>query len=252
MSPERLGADGRGQPSAQDTGTSVGADALAVQFAELARSLQKQSDPESTLRDIVRAAVELIPGVDEGSISVVMGRRNVMSQVPSAELPRVVDALQEETGQGPCLDAAFEEETVRVSDMRTEQRWPQFAARAAAAGAGGMLSLQLYVEGDNLGALNLYSRRAGVLDDESEHVARLFAAHAGVAYAAARREADLENALKTREVIGQAQGILIERHRLTAEQAFSLLVAASQRRNVKLREIAEDLVHSGGLDAGRP
>lgn len=242
---------GKGQPSVQDTGTSVGQDVLAVQFADLARSLQQQTDPEATLRDVVRAAVRLIPGVDEGSISVVLARRNVMSQAPSAELPRVVDALQESTGQGPCLDAVFEQQTVRVSTMRTEQRWPLFAARAAAAGAEGMLSLQLYVEGDNLGALNLYSRRAGALDDESEHVGRLFAAHAAVAYASARIEADLDQALLTREMIGQAQGILIERHKITGEQAFELLVAASQSRNVKLRELAEDLVHSGVLDEGR-
>lgn len=207
-----------------------------------------QSDPEATLRDVVRAAVQLIPGVDEGSISVVIARRTVMSQVPSAELPLVVDALQEETGQGPCLDAVYEQQTVRVSDMHTEQRWPLFAARAAAAGAGGMLSLQLYVEGENLGAMNLYSRRAGVLNDESEHVGRLFAAHAGVAYAAARKEADLDQALQTRELIGQAQGILIERHKMTGQQAFALLVAASQRRNVKVRDLAEELVRSGALE----
>jgi transcriptional regulator with GAF, ATPase, and Fis domain len=223
---------------------------LAVQFAELARSLQKQTDPEATLRDIVRSAVKLVPGVDEGSISVVMGRKNVMSQAPSAELPRVVDALQEETEQGPCLDAVYEQETVRVSDMSTERRWPLFAARAAAAGARGMLSLQLFVEGDNLGALNLYSRRPGTLDDASEHVGRLFAAHAAVAFAAARKEADLDQALATSRTIGQAQGILMERHKLTGEQAFALLVAASQRRNVKIRDLADGLVRSGVLDEG--
>lgn len=248
MRPEHLPADGRGRPSSQDTGTAVGRDALAVQFAELARSLHRQSDPDATLRDVVRAAVELIPGVEEGSISMVLDRRHVVSQAPSGELPRVVDALQEETGQGPCLDAVYEQQTVRVSDMRTEQRWPLFATRAAAAGAGAMLSFQLYVEGDNLGALNLYARQAGTLDDESEHVGRLFAAHAAVAYSAARTQANLDQALETREMIGQAQGVLIERHKITGPQAFALLVAASQRRNVKLRDIAEDLVRSGTLD----
>jgi len=103
----------------------------------------------------------------------------------------VVDALQEETGQGPCLDEAYEQETVRVSDMAAEQRWPLFVGRAADAGAGGMLSFQLYVEGDDLGALNLYSHRAGVFDDEAGHVEPLFAAHAAVAYAGARTRADL-------------------------------------------------------------
>ena len=91
-----------------------------------------------------------------------------------------------------------------------------------------------------------------MLDDESEHVGRLFAAHAAVACAAARTESDLDQALVTRELIGQAQGILIERHRLTGGQAFALLVGASQHRNVKLRDLAEDLVRSGVLDTGLP
>ena len=80
--------------------------------------------------------MQLIPGAEEGSISVVTDRTNVGSQAPSSDLPRRVDALQAETGQGPCLDAAFTHRTVRVSDMSTEQRWPEFARRASEAAAG--------------------------------------------------------------------------------------------------------------------
>lgn len=180
---------GRGRPSAQDTGTSVGLDALAVQLGELARSFQQHDDPHRTLVDIVQAAVELIPGCDEGSISIVRARRHVTSEAASSDLPRIVDKLQEQTGQGPCLQAVYQQETVRVADMATEQRWPQFAAKALEAGAAGMLSFQLYVEGDNLGALNLFSRQAGVFGDESEHVGLLFAAHAAIAYSAAHQKA---------------------------------------------------------------
>lgn len=207
MSQDNGPAGGRSGRSSQDTGTSLGHDVLAVQFSELARSLQHQADPEATLREVVRAAVELIPGVDEGSISVVLGRRSVMSEAASAELPQVVDAIQEQTGQGPCLDAVYEHQTVRVADMATEQRWPLFASRAFQAGAGGMLSFQLYVQGDDLGVLNLYSRRAGAFTDESEHVGSMFAAHAAVAYAAARTKAGLGRAVATHQLAGQAQGI---------------------------------------------
>ncbi len=251
MRQEQVGPGERGRPSSHDTGTSAGQDALAVQFSELARSLQQQLDPEAMLRGVVAAAVELIPGVDEGSISVVLGRRKVMSEAASGELPRMVDALQEQTGQGPCLDAAYHQETVRVSDMAAEQRWPLFASRAAAAGAGGMLSFQLYVEGDNLGVLNLYSRQAGMFDDESEHVGLLFAAHAAIAYSGARTKADLGRAVATRQLIGQAQGMLMERHKITGDQAFALLVAASQRTNIRLRELAEQLVASGEFTVDR-
>jgi len=238
---------GRGEPSAQDTGGSDGEDELAVLLSEFARSAQQQGDPDSTLTEIVRAAVALVPGCDEGSISVVLGRRKVVSQAASGRLPEVVDALQMRLGEGPCLDAAYEQETVRVVDMAAETRWPVFAREASDAGAGGMLSFQLYVEDDNLGALNLFSYRAGAFTDESEHVGLLFAAHAAVAYAAARQKAKLTRTVATRQLIGQAQGIVMERHRLTADQAFSLLVRASQHTNTKLRDIAEHLVLSGEL-----
>jgi len=99
--------------------------------------------------------------------------------------------------------------------------------------------------------LNLYSRQAGMFDDESEHVGLLFAAHAAIAYSGARTKADLGRAVATRQLIGQAQGILMERHKITGDQAFALLVAASQRTNIRLRELAEQLVASGEFTADR-
>jgi len=240
--------DSRGEPSSLDRGSADGQDELASQFCEFARTVQQLEDPHQTLIEVVRAAVELVPGCDEGSISVVLGRRKVTSEAASGDLPSVVDALQEGLGEGPCLDAAYEHETVRVPDLANEQRWPRFSAAAVEAGALGMLSCQLYVEGDNLGALNLFSRRAFAFDDESEHVALLFSGHAAVAYAAAQQRAKLTRSVVTRQLIGQAQGILMERHKVTAEQAFSMLVRVSQHRNDKLRDVAEQLALSGHLD----
>jgi hypothetical protein len=240
--------DSWGRPSAYDTGTSQGQDELAVQLSHLARALQEQQDPHGTLMEIVRAAVDLVPGCDEGSISVVLGRRRVHSEAASGALPKVVDTLQEGLGEGPCLDAAYEHETVRVPDMATERRWPRFSAAAAQHGALGMMSFQLYVSGDNLGALNLFARKAFAFDDESEHIGLMFAAHAAVAYSAAQQKAGLARKVVTRQVIGQAQGILMERHKVTPEQAFAMLVRVSQHRNDRLRHVAERLVHSGDLD----
>jgi GAF domain-containing protein len=241
----------RGGPSEGALGTFDGQDELAVAFAAFARLVQQQDDPGSTLVEIVRAAVELVPGCTDGSISVVLGHQSVSSQAASSELPALVDAIQMSTGQGPCLDAAYLHETVRVPDMATETRWPLFAARALEAGAAGMLACQLYVEGDNLGALNLFTRTAGGLDEESEHVALMFAAHAAVAYAAAQERDASARTVATRQLIGRAEGILMERHKVTAEQAFAMLVRVSQHRNTKLRDIAERLVHSGRLDEPR-
>jgi hypothetical protein len=131
--------------------------------------------------------------------------------------------------------------------MRTETRWPRFAQRAFHAGAGSMLSFQLYVEGDNLGALNLYARQPGAFDDESEHVGLLFAAHAAGAYAGAQKQDQLIAAMATRDLIGQAKGILMERYKISGDRAFSLLIRVSQNTHRKLRDVADELVRSGEL-----
>lgn len=238
---------GRGLPSTGDTAGSVGHDALATAFSAFARSAHQQDGPGQTLTEVVRAAVDLVPGCDEGSISVVVGRQHTRSEAASGKLPRIVDELQERLQQGPCLDAVYREETVRAPDLRTETRWPEFAAAACAAGAAGMMSFQLFVEGDNLGALNLYARTAGAFDDESEHIGLMFAAHAAVAYDTARSTERNLRTIATRQLIGQAQGILMERHGLTAHQAFALLTKVSQERNLKLHTVADHLVLSGEL-----
>lgn len=240
-------ATGQGEPSSSDTGSAVGEDFLAGQLSRLARELEHEDDPTALLAEVVLAAIKLIPGTDEGSISMVTDRRHVTSQAPSSELARVVDALQEETGEGPCLDAVYQQQTVRVPDMATESRWPHFAQRASAAGAASMLSFQLFVEGDNLGALNLYSHTVNGFDDESEHVGLLFASHAAIAFAGVRKEENLNRALDARDLIGMAKGILIERYTVTPDQAFRVLVRYSQENQAKLRDIARELVHHGTI-----
>lgn len=241
----------RGEPSARNTGSASAEYGLASDLSDLARELQREEDPEAILVDVVQAAVRLIPGVQEGSISVVTARRRVASRAPSGELPRRVDKLQAETGEGPCMDAAYEQQTVRVPDMAHERRWPRFAPAALAAGAASMLSFQLYVERDDLGALNLYSRQPNAFDDESEQVGLMFAAHAAIAYAHAAKASHLGQAVASRDLIGQAKGILMERYKINGDQAFRLLTRLSQDANRKLRDVAEELVHSGELPGQR-
>jgi transcriptional regulator with GAF, ATPase, and Fis domain len=238
---------GLGKPSSSDTGETAGQDMLAVRMGELARSLQQEGSLKDTLQGIVTAAVDTVPGAQYAGISDVHGRREINTPALTDELVRASDAAQYETGQGPCLDAIYVRQTVRVADMASEDRWPEFAKRATQLGVGSMLSFQLYVVGDNLGALNLYNREPDAFDDESEHVGLLFASHAAVAMAGAQRNEQLNRAVGTRDLIGQAKGILMERHKLTAEQAFMLLVRASQATHTKLRDIAEQLTTVGQL-----
>jgi hypothetical protein len=249
---DRTGHDGRGVPSGSDTGRFTGADDLAVQLSELARDLQAERSVQEVLDEIAEAAVANVPGAEPAGISQVRGRREVITTAATAALVRRVDEAQYETGEGPCLSTIRERVTVRLPDMRAEPRWPRFAARAAELGVGSMLAVQLYVRGEDLGALNLYSAGVDAFDDESEHVGLLLAGHAGVALAGAQRQEQLLAAVDTRDLIGQAKGILMERHRISADQAFGVLVRASQRCNRKLRDVAEDLARSGELPSRRP
>jgi transcriptional regulator with GAF, ATPase, and Fis domain len=243
--PERARAATERSPSA-DRGV-VDVNELAEQLGRLARSLEAEDDTAAMLDDVVAAAVTLIPGAEDASISLVVARRQIVSPHRSGELPGLVDAIQTETAQGPCMDAAYEHQTVRVPDMRHEQRWPRFARRAYEAGAGSMLSFQLYVQGDTLGALNLYNRARNGFDEESEQVGRLFASHAAVAFAAAQKVDHLDRAVASRDVIGQAKGMLMERYRLDADGAFRVLTRVSQSTNRPLRDVARELVTTGRL-----
>jgi hypothetical protein len=234
-------------------GVPADAHALSEVMSQIARSLQERhGDVRATLDLVTHAAVGAIQGAEDASISYVTGRTRVEPRASTGDLPRAVDAIQTRTGQGPCLDAIWEEVTVRVEDMRSEERWPAFAAAAAAAGALSSLSFQLFVEGDNLGALNLYASRPHAFGEESEDVGLVFAAHAAVAVSGAQQEQNLLTALSSRDLIGQAKGILMERHRLTADQAFAVLVQASSRTNRKLVDIAEELSTTGSAPGAEP
>jgi GAF domain-containing protein len=223
-------------------------ESLGDVMSRVARDLQQEhGDVEATLRGITRAAVDTVPGADECGISYVIARKQVEPRAWTSDLPKVLDALQGTLGQGPCLDAIWDNVVVRVADVSTEERWPRFASEAAARGVGSLLCFQLFVEGDNLGALNLYARRADAFDAGSEDVGLLFAAHAAVALAGAEHESNLLAGMLHRDLIGQAKGILMERHKLTAAQAFDLLVRTSSLTNRKLRDLADELTSTGHL-----
>ncbi len=236
-------APGSGAPGAG------GLDDLAAQLSALARSLQEGEDLQATLDSIVGAAVGTVPGAQHASISSIRRRKEVITRASTNDLPRAMDKAQYETEQGPCLDTLFEQRTAVIRDLDSEQRWPRFTERIRDLGLGSVLSVQLYVNGEDgdLGALNLTSADKDAFDEGSERIALLFAAHAAVAMADAQQQHQLRAAVDTRDLIGQAKGILMERFKITGDQAFLLLTRASQNTNRKLHRVADDLVHSGHL-----
>jgi GAF domain-containing protein len=239
-----------GQPSAQDAGTAVALDALARRLAEAARSLQRQTSPQQVLDGVVNLARAMVPGADEATITMVRQDRHCYSAAATSVLASDFDVLQDETGEGPCLDAIWQQETVRVDDLASDPRWPVLGPRAAERGVGSMLCLQLFVHRDTLGALDLLAHATSAFTDESEHVGLLLASHAAIAAADAQHLENVTSALVNRDVIGQAKGILMERFKITSEQAFAVLAKVSQDTNRKVSAVAEDLARTGTWTPG--
>jgi GAF domain-containing protein len=141
-----------------------------------------------------------------------------------------------------------------ASELRHDQRWPHYVPRAVAQGVRSQMGLRLFIESHTLGGLNLYSTQADTIDPDLQHVAELFASHASSALGKARQVQDLETALQARKVIGQAIGMVMERYELNEDRAFQFLVRVSSHSNVKLRDIAQELVDQANFtrNRGRP
>jgi GAF domain-containing protein len=175
---------------------------------------------------------------------------SVVTRGASDGFVEVIDAFQYET-DGPCLQAIREGHPIVVSSMDDESRWPDYTPKAREAGVRSSLSYPLTVRGRTIGALNIYAREPEAFGADDRHEAERFAAQASIvlanaqAYATQERLAvNLQEALKTREIIGEAKGILMERERCSSEEAFDMLRRASQHTNVKLRTIAQQIVDS--------
>ena len=219
-------------------------------FGGVARLLAGHQSVQVTLDRIVTLAVEHLDSCEFAGISRIEGRK-ISSPASSNEVPMIVDRIQAEVDEGPCLDAIKEHEIFLTGDLAAEERWPRFARRAnAETGVSSILSIRLFVEEDTMGSLNLYATEHDAFNETDIAFGTVFGAHAAVAMAASRREENLERKADTRDLIGQAKGILMARGGIDDGQAFDLLRRASQRQNVKLVAVAEQVVHPGEPPAG--
>ncbi|WP_262365773.1 GAF and ANTAR domain-containing protein [Gordonia sp. OPL2] len=225
------------------------------QIARLARRLHGTagaagvSDPMVVLSEVTRTAVDVLPGVDHAGITLV--RRAARGDRPAAlestaatgPIPELVDKLQHDCGEGPCFDAVWMHQTNRIDDLWTETRWPRFVSAVRGSTAvRSVLSIQLFVTDQELGALNLYSDEVSVFDAVAEDLATNLATHAAIALSTARRSDQFRSALASRDILGQAKGILMERYGIDALAAFDLLRRLSQETNTPVTELAHKLV----------
>jgi hypothetical protein len=231
------------------------------QNVELLRALRNAADTlvarqsirdlETTLGRIVFAAVETVPGADAGGISITESG-HVGSRVPTGPDVGKLDQLQSTLAEGPCITAVVEPPdngVVHAGDLASapdSDRWPNFAPQAAGQGYRSILSTQLSTEGGMRAALNLYSREPHVFDESAQTLAGLFSVQAALLLYGAEHAAQMEKALGTRDMIGQAKGILMERFDVDDDRAFQMLVRASQDTNVKLADVARWLTSPEG------
>jgi GAF domain-containing protein len=224
---------------------------LAVLFADIARQLQAEHTPEKTQDRITHAALTTVDGCHHASISIVRRHGGVQTVAATDDVPPQVDAIQYDTRQGPCLDAMADHATYLIADLATDERWPAFCRRAVEeTGVRSMLSFRLFVQGDTIGALNLYARQPFAFDEHDRAVGTVLAAHAAIALTAARGQEhaeQLEDALRSNREIAMAMGVLMGRGAVTEDEAFTLLRRASQYLNVKLRDVAAQVVETGRL-----
>jgi GAF domain-containing protein len=223
---------------------------LTSTFSETARNLFSAGSVHSTLEQVVSIAVETIEGCDFAGLFITEGGV-LVTPVLTDPIVAVIDSLQHETGEGPCLEAIAQGVMVYCDDLETDGRWPRFGPRAGQHGMRSALALPLTTSG-TLGAVNLYASYPAAFGVVDRAKGVILAALAGAALRSAysiedeeRRIENLHSALSSREIIGQAQGILMERERIAADQAFDVLRRASQYLNIKLREVAQTLVDTG-------
>lgn len=212
---------------------------LATALAGMAHDLLAQGSLQQTLDRIVGHAVELVDGCQDAGIMVIH-KGVVHTLAASDDKIRTSDRIQGELSEGPCFEAVSTgTESYLIPDMQASVgRWPRYRPHARELGIGGILGFKLFTEDETLGALNLYSSRPGVFGERSEQIGWLVASHAAVAFASARTVANLHIAISSRQEIGIAVGMIMERDRVSSEEAFAVLVKASQERNIKMRELA--------------
>jgi GAF domain-containing protein len=207
----------------------------------LARALHARSGSvEDLVTAICEQAIELVGPVHGAGVIIAAPRRHLTTVAAIGDGPAVLDRLQQDTGDGPCLAAAREQVVVRVHDTASEDRWPAYAEAARRLGVGSMLCLPLEADDRLLGTLSLYAAAPNAFGEQepAEPAVRLLAALAGTTLAQTRLVGQLREALTSRDLIGQAKGVVMARYRLDADQAFALIRQYSQDHNLKLAELA--------------
>jgi transcriptional regulator with GAF, ATPase, and Fis domain len=222
---------------------------LLESMTALSKLVTADETLESTVARIAELALMAIDGTAECSVSLAKGK-NIKTVAATGEICRVINGLQMETEEGPCLSSIKEQATFYIPDMSQDETWPSFSNLAAeTTGISSLLAYVLEVGEGSLGAMNFMASEVDAFDDQDIAAGALFAAQAGVALSNAltheqneKKVEQLEEGIRTRQVIGEAVGIVMATRQVKADEAFEILKTISQHTNVKLKEVAAGLV----------
>ena len=222
------------------------------EIAELVRTMHQTSrDGDAlaeTLKSITEGAVRYVPGARYAGVLQVNRKKEHVSFASTDPMMEKLDDIQMESGQGPCLEAAWREPMVRIDDMEIDDRWPIFSGRAVReTPARSSLSFQLFTHQGAMGALNLFSEEKNAFTTESDEIGLIYATHAALALFRTQQEDQFHSALASRDIIGQAKGMIMERFTVDAVQAFELLRRLSQDSNTPLARVAQQIIDSEQL-----
>jgi hypothetical protein len=224
---------------------------VTIALAQAARSLGKVRDEEEVLRILANATKLAIPEFNHIGISITERNGRIRTAAATSDTVQELDDLQYELTEGPCYDTIQGVPLVIAPRIRHDQRWPRYIPEAVnTAGLRAQLAVRIYLDDrGTVGGLNLYSTSSDEIDEASPATADLFATHVALALGRTRELNDLNAALESRKVIGQAIGMVMERHALTESAAFAYLARASSHSNVKIRDIAAQMVADANDEA---
>jgi len=219
-------------------------DMVQSTIAELVGALVRGTDTTELLTKLTCASVALVPGAEFAKISRIDDGQ-LCSIAATSELIALLDSAQQSVGQGPCLDAINGRTPIRCGDVRADARWPHFARSAATAGLRSVLSCPFDTPGLGSATLSLFGSQPGVFGARSDAVAEVLANHAAIMLVTEEHERQFKAALSSRDVIGQAKGMIMERFDVDSDRAFAMLKTISQESNTPVRDLAARLVERG-------
>jgi GAF domain-containing protein len=222
-----------------------GVEATHLRIAELVQQLHSRPDADSdtVLAELVEHAAIEIPGAEYAGVTVTRNIKHIDTPAATHKWPILLDEIQQLHREGPCLTAAWEEKTIHVADLEADDRFPLYRRDALEqTPIRAIMAFQLFIADETMGALNVYAEQPHAFDQTSKDIGLVFAAHSSVAWNAARREDQFKRALASRDIIGQAKGMIMERYGVDAVRAFEVLRKLSQDSNVPLVQVASELV----------